>query len=303
MAHAHHHHQGFAEPNRIFALAVLLNVGYVIAEATYGILADSLALLADAGHNLSDVMGLLIAWGGSALSRKVASSRHTYGFGRATIIAALANAVILLIVVGAIAWEAIGRFSAPVTVASGTVIAVAAVGVIVNLGTAALFFRQRHDDLNYRGAFLHMAADAAVSLAVVASGVALAVTGALWIDPAMSLGVAVVIALTTWGLFRESFSLALDGVPAAIDTASVREWLLSLDPVLDVHDLHIWALSTTETALTAHLVKADESRDHELLERINRGLCDRFSVTHVTIQLEAAGARFDCDLAERCQPG
>ncbi len=297
-----HHHHPPIRPNRIFALAVVLNLGFVIAEATFGILADSLALLADAGHNLSDVMGLLIAWGGSALAQRTASSRHTYGFGRASIIAALANALLLMVAVGAIAWEAIGRFSAPVEVAGLTVVIVAAIGVAVNLGTAALFFSGRHRDLNFRGAFLHMAADAAVSLAVVVSGLALAWTGALWIDPAMSLGIAVVIALTTWGLFRESLSLAMDGVPAAIDSAAVRSWLTSLAEVEDVHDLHIWALSTTETALTAHLVTRADTRDHELLERINRELHRRFGVTHVTIQLEAAGARFACDLAERCQP-
>lgn len=299
----HRHRHAPVRLNRIFALAVVLNLGFVIAEATFGILADSLALLADAGHNLSDVMGLLIAWGGSALGQKAASTRHTYGFGRASIIAALANALLLMVAVGAIAWEAIGRFSAPVEVAGMTVVIVAAIGVAINLGTAALFFSGRHRDLNFRGAFLHMAADAAVSLAVVVSGLAMAFTGAPWIDPAMSLCVAVVIALTTWGLFRESLSLAMDGVPEAIDTAAVRSWLASLAEVEDVHDLHIWALSTTETALTAHLVTRGDTRDHALLDRINHELGQRFGVTHVTIQLEAADARFACDLAERCQPG
>ncbi len=298
-----HHHHPPIRPNRIFALAVVLNLGFVIAEATFGILADSLALLADAGHNLSDVMGLLIAWGGSALAQRTASSRHTYGFGRASIIAALANALLLMVAVGAIAWEAIGRFSAPVEVAGLTVVIVAAIGVAVNLGTAALFFSGRHRDLNFRGAFLHMAADAAVSLAVVVSGLALAWTGALWIDPAISLAVAVVIALTTWSLFRESLTLVMDGVPAAIDGADVRHWLLGQDQVVDVHDLHIWALSTSETALTAHLVHEAGGEGDELLARVTRGLSRRFGIAHVTIQLETAAARFECDLAERCQPG
>jgi cobalt-zinc-cadmium efflux system protein len=295
MAHTHDHsHSHSADYNRAFALGVALNVGFVACEAVFGILADSLALLADAGHNLSDVMGLLLAWGASRLVHRKPTPKRTYGWRSSTIMAALVNAVLLLAAVGAIAWEAIQRVGHPEPVAGKTVIFVALVGVAVNTVTAMLFMSGRKTDLNIRGAFLHMAADAAVSAGVVAAGAGILITGWLWIDPVMSLVIAAVVLLGTWNLLRESLDLAMHAVPHGIDTKAVRTYLGGLPGVAAVHDLHIWAMSTTETALTAHLVKPDPEGDDALLKQAAAGLRDRFGIDHITIQWERSAEAVQC---------
>lgn len=286
----HHHHHG-TPGGRTFAAAVLLNLGFVAAEATVGTISGSLALVADAGHNLSDVLGLLLAWGAVALARRRPTQTHTYGLRRGTILAALANAVVLLVAVGGIVWEAVRRFAEPEPVAGQLVLITAAVGIVVNGATALMFAAGRKGDLNTRGAFLHMAADAAVSLGVVLSGLAIALTGWAWIDPATSLVVAAIILIGTWGLLRESLSLALDAAPPTVDTGGIRAYLGGLPGVGGVHDLHIWALSTTETALTAHLVVAPGHGGDALLRQAREDLHDRFGIEHATLQLEGA----DCD--------
>ncbi|HWQ12809.1 MAG TPA: cation diffusion facilitator family transporter [Roseiflexaceae bacterium] len=291
--HGHHHHHHGEAAGRAFAIGVLLNIAFVAAEAAAGYLSGSLALIADAGHNLSDVLGLLLAWGAALLARRRPSGRHTYGMRRATILAALANAVTLLVVVGGIAWEALRRFGEPQPVAGALVIGTAAAGILVNGATALLFLAGRTRDLNVRGAFLHMAADAGVSLGVVVSGLAMLLTGWAWLDPAVSLAVAGVILVGSWGLLRESVDLALDAVPQGVDASRIRAYLGGLPDVRGVHDLHVWALSTTETALTAHLVVAAGHSGDGLLHQIRSDLHDRFGVEHATLQVET----LDC---ERC---
>ena len=285
MAHTHSHAP--ATYGRAFAIGVALNLGFVLLEWTYGRLSNSLALQADAGHNLSDVLGLLLAWGASVLAQRQPSYRRTYGLRRSTILAALINAVVLLVAVSAIAMEAFERLGQPAPVATTTVMAVAAIGIAINTATALLFLRGQHD-LNIRGAFLHMAADAGVSLGVVLAGAAIWATGWTWIDPAMSLLVAGVILASTWGLLRDSVDLALDAVPRDIDPQAVRSYLRALPSVAEVHDLHVWGMSTTEAALTAHLVIPDRSADDALLARIERDLHDRFGIEHATLQIETS---------------
>ena len=294
---AHGHHHGPAAYDRAFAVGVALNLGFVGAEAFYGLTANSLALLADSGHNLSDVAGLLMAWAAVWLTKKRASRRRTYGFGRTTIMASLVNAVVLLLGVGGVAWEAILRLAHPQPVAGGTVMWVAAVGIVVNGATAAMFMAGRKGDLNIRGAFLHMAADAAVSFGVVVAALVMGRTGWLWLDPAVSLVIVVVIAVGTWGLFQESLDLALDAVPAHVDREAVEGFLSGLPGVTAVHDLHIWPLSTTSVALTAHLVRPDAGGDDPLLHRIGAELHEKFGIDHATIQLETGGGGADCRLA------
>jgi cobalt-zinc-cadmium efflux system protein len=292
MAHTHHHGHSHGTPgSRTFALAVTLNLGFVAVEALVGTFAGSLALVADAGHNLSDVLGLLLAWGAVLLARRQPSGRHTYGMRRATILAALVNAVVLLVAVGGIVWEALRRFGDPQPVAGNLVLWTAAAGIVVNGATALLFAAGRESDLNTRGAFLHMAADAGVSLGVLLSGLAIIVTGAAWLDPATSLVVAAVILVGTWGLLRESLDLALDAAPQGMDTGGIRSYLRDLPGVGGVHDLHVWALSTTETALTAHLVVGSPHDGDDLLRRARAELHDRFGIEHATLQVETA----DCD--------
>lgn len=292
MAHPHNHthdqghSQAPADYNRAFAIGVALNVIYIVVEASYGFLAGSLALLADAGHNLSDVLGLLLAWGANYLVQRKPTQRHTYGWRKSTILAALANAIILLVAMGAIAWEAVQRFSDPAPVAGKTIIVVAAIGVVINTATALLFLSGRKKDLNIRGAFLHMAADAGVSAGVVVAGVIILATGWLWIDPVVSLTITAIILVGTWGLLRDSFNLALDAVPAGIDPEAVKTYLSDLPGVNGVHDLHIWAMSTSETALTVHLLKPDARDDDTLIEQASRELHDRFGIEHITIQWE-----------------
>ena len=292
----HGHHHGAGGHDRAFAVGVALNVGFVAVEALYGFSAHSLALLADAGHNLGDVLGLLLAWAASWAGTRRPSGRWTYGFGRGTILASLVNAVVLLLGVGAIAWEAILRLSAPAAVGGGTVMAVAAVGIAVNAGTAAMFMGGRKTDLNLRSAFLHMAADAAVSLGVVVAALVMVRTGWLWLDPAVSLAIVVAIAAGTWQLLREALDLALDAVPAHIDVEAVEAFLAAAPGVTAVHDLHVWPLSTTTVALTAHLVKPGATVDDHSLHDLAAELHDRFGIGHATIQVEA-GDGPECRLA------
>lgn len=280
---------------RAFAIGASLNFGFVLVEVVFGLWAGSLALLADAGHNLSDVLGLLLAWGAAWLSRRAPTARRTFGYGRSSILAALANAVILLVGTGAIMIEAVGRLSDPEPVHTGIVMAVALAGVGVNFGTALLFMSGRKGDLNVRGAYLHMVADGAVSLGVVAAAAVIALTGWLWLDPAVSLVIAVVIIAGTWGLARDSVDLALDSVPAAIDRAAVEAYLAGLPGVSEVHDLHIWGLSTTEVALSAHLVRPGANLDDDFLETAGRELKARFGISHPVLQVEEG--KMACALA------
>ncbi|GJD50449.1 Cadmium, cobalt and zinc/H(+)-K(+) antiporter [Methylobacterium crusticola] len=274
---------------RAFAIGIALNTGFVLVEAAYGVLADSVALLADAGHNLSDVLGLVLAWGAATLARRRPSARFTYGLRGSSILAALFNAVFLLIAVGAIGWEAVQRFSTPAPVPGATVTVVALVGIAVNGVTAWLFASGRKGDLNIRGAYLHMLADAAVSAGVVVAGLVIVATGWTWVDPATSLVIVAVIVAGTWGLLRDSVVLSLDAVPPGIDPAAVRRCLAERPGVAEVHDLHVWPMSTTETALTAHLVMPGGHPGNAFLGECAGVLRERFGIAHVTIQVEIAG--------------
>jgi cobalt-zinc-cadmium efflux system protein len=295
MAHTHDH--GSQSYTRAFAIGVGLNLAYVAVELTYGLIGGSLALISDAGHSLSDVLGLLLAWGATWLVRRRPSPRRSYGFRRSSVLAALFNALFLLVAVGVIAWEAIQRLANPEPVAGVTVMVVAAVGIVVNGVTAWLFMSGQKGDVNIRGAFLHMAADAAVSLGVVLSGLVILLTGWDWLDPVTSLVIVVVIVFGTWGLLRESVDLALDAVPEGIDPAKVEAYLAAITGVREVHDLHIWGMSTTETALTAHLVIPDGGQGDGLLRRVCEGLHDEFGIEHVTIQIEHGDSAHPCPLA------
>lgn len=284
-----------------FLWAVVLNTGYVLVEALFGFWVGSLALLADAAHNLTDVFGLLIAWGAVVIGRRRPTERHTYGLGRATILAALANGIILLIGVGALVREAIERVVAPEPVAATTVLWVAAIGIAVNAGTALLFLRGRARDINVRGAFLHMAADAAVSAGVVVSALIIVMTGWTVVDPIVAILVSVVIALSALGLFKSAIHLSLDGVPASIDRRSVEAWLRTLPGVVDLHDLHIWALSTTSNALTVHLVMPGGWPHDVFLKQTARDLEARFGIAHATLHVERE-LETECRLADPAQP-
>jgi len=284
-AHDHSHNHA-ANYDRAFIVGIALNVLFVLVEAFYGWQADSLALLSDAGHNLSDVLGLLMAWGGFYLARLRPNQKHTYGWGRATILAALFNSLILLIAIGGIVWEAISRLSHPVPIQGGIVMLVAVIGVVINGITAWLFMSGNKDDLNLRGAFLHMAADAVVSLGVVIVGALFIWTGWAWLDPAISLVIAVVILLGTWGLLRQSLHLSLDGVPASIELDAVKSYLSALPGVSEVHDLHVWAMSTSGIALTVHLVMCNGQPGDDFLNRVADELHDNFAIEHATIQIE-----------------
>ncbi len=272
--------------NRSFAVAVFLNGAFLTIEAVYGLLAGSLALVADAGHNFSDVLGLLLAWGASVAARRPPTERHTYGFRRGTILAALSSAILLLMALGIIGWEAVGRLVRGTAVDSAVMAIVAAIGVGINAATALLFLSGRKRDLNIRAAFLHMAADAGVSLGVVAAALLIGATGWLWLDPVLSLGIVAVILVGTWGLLRDSANLAMDAVPAGIDPGAVRGFLASLPRVAEVHDLHIWGMSTTETALTAHLVMPPPPPDDCFVQDATEGLRERFGIGHATLQIE-----------------
>jgi cobalt-zinc-cadmium efflux system protein len=272
--------------DRAFAIGVAFNLGFVAVEGFFGLLADSLVLVADAGHNLSDVFGLLLAWGGAVLTQRRPTYRRTYGLKKSSIMAALVNAMIILVAVGAIAWEAVRRLGDPQPVAETTVIVVAAIGVVVNGATALLFMSGRKRDINIRGAFVHMAADAAVSLGVVAAALLMGATGWLWLDPAMSLVIVVIIAIGTWGLLRDSLNMALDAVPPGVDREAIEAFLAGLPGVSEVHDVHIWAMSTTETALTVHLVRPGAGTDDGFLAQASKTLHERFAIAHATFQIE-----------------
>jgi cobalt-zinc-cadmium efflux system protein len=290
--HSHHAPAGFGTA---FALGAALNIALVAAQFGYGLLAHSMALLADAVHNLGDVLGLLLAWGAALMGRRLPSARRTYGWGRGSILAALINAGVLLIGVGAIAVEALRRFAEPAPVASTTVMVVAAAGIAVN-GFTAFLFSRGHEDLNIRAVFLHMAGDAAVSLGVLVAALLIGLTGWLWLDPLASLAIAVVIVASTWGVLLEATNLAMDGVPRRIAPAEVEDYLRGLPGVIEVHDLHIWGLSTTETALTAHLVREGAGDDEILLGTACHELVHRFHIGHATLQLESEALAVSCRL-------
>ena len=292
MAAGHSHDHGPSSYGRAFAIGIALNLAFVALEAGFGFWSNSTALLADAGHNLSDVLGLVVAWAGAKMAQSLASRRFTYGLKKASILAALINALLLLVAIGAIAAEAVRRLFDPAPADGATVMAVAAAGIVINGATALLFARGREHDINIRGAFLHMSADAAVSATVVAAGYLMLTTGQLWIDPVMSLAIAGVIFWSSIGLLKESVWMSLAGVPAGIELDEVEAELAAIDGVVAVHDLHVWPLSTTETALTAHLV-APAAESDRLLGAARELLRTRFRIAHSTIQVERA-APDDC---------
>lgn len=283
--HEHDHDHAPANFNRAFAIGIVLNIVFVAVEAFYGWKVNSLALLADAGHNLSDVAGLVLAWGGALAGTLRPDARHTYGWQRASILAAFANALLLLVAMGSLVWEAVHRLAEAEAMEGVTIMAVAGVGIVINSATALLFMRGREHDMNIRGAFLHMAADALVSLGVVLGGALYLWQGWQWIDPVMSLLIAAVIIVGTWGLFRQSLHLLFDGVPDSVDLNAVRDCLLALPGVQRVHDLHVWAMGTSQIAMTAHLVmpagQADDAFYHEATQQMH----DKFEIGHVTLQV------------------
>lgn len=307
--HAHNHdhgehshgsgHHRHGDPNthgRAFVIAIALNTVFIVVEFACGFIANSTALMADAGHNLSDVLGLLLAGGAAILARQVPSERYTYGLRSTSILAALVNAMFLLVACGAIAWEAIQRFSQPPVVAGLTVTLVAGIGIVINGLSAWLFVKGSEGNLNIRGAYLHMAADAAVSLGVVVAGVAMMFTGWHWLDPVVSLVIVAVIVIGTWGLLRESAQLALSAVPAHIDMSAVETYLRQCPGVTDIHDLHIWGMSTTESALTVHLVMPEGYPGDAFMDDVVRTLNERFSVQHSTLQVEQGKINHACVL-------
>jgi cobalt-zinc-cadmium efflux system protein len=286
-AHDHGHAHGHGPPSSgAYAAGVVLNLAVVGVEVVAGLLAGSMALLADAGHNLADVLAVALAWVAMLLARRRPAGRHTYGLRASTIIAALVNAATLLVVTGAIAWEACRRLATPTHVDGGVVAVVAAIGVVVNTGSALLFARARHSDLNARAVFLHLAGDAAIALGVCASGLVLRATGWAWLDPAVSLALSLLVIAQTWPLLKQATSLALHAAPESVDVAAVRTFLAALPAVQEVHDLHVWAMSTTEVALTAHLAMLAPAHDHDFFARVNGQLRERFGIHHATLQVE-----------------
>jgi cobalt-zinc-cadmium efflux system protein len=300
--HSHgfgHHHHHMPSPDghgRAFALAIGLNLAFVIVEFTYGFIAHSTALMADAGHNLSDVLGLMLAWGAALLARSAPKGRYTYGLRGSSILAALGNGLLLMVACGAIAWEAVQRIAEPAPVAGATVSIVAAIGVVINGFSAWLFLAGSKGDLNIRGAYLHMAADAALSLGVVISGLAIMYSGWTWIDPIVSLVIVVVIVIGTWSLLRESVQLSMAAVPPNVDAGKVQAFLAGQPGVTEVHDLHIWAMSTTETALTAHLVIPGGYPGDAVLDAIEHTLREKHAIHHCTLQVEQGTIHHHCTL-------
>lgn len=292
----HHHHIEPGNFGRAFLIAVVLNSLFVVIEFAYGFVANSTALMADAGHNLSDVLGLLMAWGAILLARKQASPRYSFGLRGASILAALANAMLLLMACGAIAWEALMRFSQPPAVAGMTVSVVAGIGIVINGVSAWLFMKGSKGDLNIRGAYLHMVADAAISLGVAVSGIVILYTGWNWIDPAISLAIVAVIVVGTWGLLRESTQLSLNAVPTQVDAAAVSAYLSQLAGVREIHDLHIWGLSTTENALTVHLVMPAGLPGDVFMDDVAQVLKKQFLIHHCTLQIEHGTTEHGCAL-------
>jgi cobalt-zinc-cadmium efflux system protein len=297
----HNHHHPPANYNRAFVVGILLNGSFVLTEFAFGIMANSVALIADAGHNLSDVLGLLLAWVASILARRQPSARYTYGWRKSSIIAALLNAVFLLVATGGIMWEAIQRTLAPGEVNGQIVIGVAAIGIFINIGTAVMFMSGRKGDMNIRAAFQHMLADAMVSVGVVLAGVAILATHWLWLDPAFSLIISALIIVSTWKLLKDAFNLAIDGVPQHIDERAVRTYLLERPGVTQVHDLHIWSMSTVATALTAHLVVPHGHPGDEFILLLDRDLRDNFGIHHSTLQIEVGDSELPCLLDPQCQ--
>jgi cobalt-zinc-cadmium efflux system protein len=295
MSHDHHHHE-IHNYNRSFAIGIALNIIFVIIEVAYGLIADSLALIADAGHNFSDVLSLMLAWGASFLATKLPTHKRTYGLRKVTIMASLLSAVLLLVALGGIAWESVERLSSPKPVDGMLIIVVAAIGVVINTATALLFVKGQKHDLNIRAAYLHMAADAAISLGVVVAGIAIMITGWLWLDPLISLFIVFVILIGTWGLLKDSIDLSIDAVPQGIDVHHIKNYLTGLTNVTEIHDLHIWALSTTETALTVHLVTTHKLIDNCFLEKIQDHLHHYCGITHVTVQIENEEDDYTCVL-------
>jgi len=297
--HSHsggHHHGNLNNHGRAFVIAIVLNSAFVAIEFSYGFIANSTALMADAGHNMSDVLGLLLAWGAAILSRKAPSGRYTYGLRSTSIMAAMANAMLLLVASGAIGWEAIHRFAQPPVVAGLTVTLVAGIGIVINGLSAWLFVKGNKGDLNIRGAYLHMAVDALVSLGVVVAGVAIIFTGWYWLDPVISLMIVAVILINTWSLLRDSVQLALNAVPAHIDVAEVETYLRQCPGVSDVHDLHVWGMSTTECALTVHLAMPEGHPGDAFLDDIIQTLKERYSIHHSTLQVEHGTTNHTCAL-------
>jgi cobalt-zinc-cadmium efflux system protein len=287
--HDHRNHDHGLAPGNVgamLAIAMALNVGLVAIQVFYGVVANSVALLADAGHNFGDALGLVIAWGALVLTRLVPTARYTYGFRSASILAALLNGMILLVVTGAIAWEAIGRFFEPHQVAGTTVMVVATLGILINGLSAWLLMAGQKRDLNIRGAFLHLMADAAVSLGVVVAGGLILLTGWNWLDPTVSVAISAAIVWGTWGVLREAINHSLDAVPAGIDPRKLAEFLSGLSGVESIHDLHVWAMSTTETALTCHLVMPKGHPGDEFLQKLCDQLHDKFEIAHPTVQIE-----------------
>jgi cobalt-zinc-cadmium efflux system protein len=311
LVHDHHRHGGHDHGHRggghghasvafgsAFAVGVALNLAYVLAEAVFGVLANSLALLSDAGHNLGDVLSLGLAWMAAGMARRAPSARYTYGLRGSSILAALSNGVLLLVITGGVAWAAILRLLHPEPSAGVTVMAVAGVGVIVNGITAWMFAAGRKGDVNIRAAFAHMASDALVAAGVVVAGAVIYFTHWMWLDPAVSLAIGAIIVTGTWSLLRESLDLALQAVPVGVDRAAVKTYLASLPGVAEVHDLHIWGMSTTETALTAHLVRPGASVDDQLIHNACVELRSRFRVHHSTLQVENGAMDHPCHLAD-----
>jgi cobalt-zinc-cadmium efflux system protein len=295
--HNHNHSHPHSQPqryDRAFKLGIALNLGFVLTQVVFGFLAHSLALLADAGHNLGDVLGLLISWGATWLARRRPTQRHTYGLRRASILSPLINASLLLGVTGFISFEALQRLFQPQPVAGMTVMVVAAVGILINGLTAWMFHAGHQEDVNIKGAFLHMLSDAIVSAGVVLSGLVILLTGWTWVDPIVSLIVGILIAVGAWGLLQESLNLVLDGVPAQVDMRSLQDYLLDLPGVGSIHDLHVWALSSTEPALTVHLIMLAGVPQADFLARVAHDLHDQFGIEHSTIQIETGGAFLPC---------
>lgn len=286
MGHNHNHRP--TDYHRAFVIGIALNILFVVVEFIYGVLAESVALIADAGHNLSDVLGLLLALGASILAQKTATDKRTYGLRKATVMASLASAILLFAALSIIAWEAFGRFANPVAIEGVTMVVVAAVGVVINTATALLFIKGQKEDLNIKGAFLHMVADAAVSLGVVVAGIIILLKGWLWVDPAISLIIVAVVFVGTWSLLKDSVNYAMDAVPNNMDVSELRRYFLSFDFVESIHDLHVWPLSTTETALTVHIVMKSKQLDNDFLYELQQHLSRDFGIEHSTIQIETS---------------
>jgi len=297
MSHHSHSHSNSSGQNfnRAFIFGIILNVIYIVVEVVYGLMINSMALIADAGHNFSDVLGLLLAWGATYLAKTATTEKRTYGFRKSTILAAFFNAILLMIAVGAITIEAIRKLITPEPVEGATMMIVAGIGFFINAITALLFMKGREKDLNIKGAFLHMAADAGVSLGVVIAGFVIVSTGWVWVDPAISLVIVLIITIGTWGLLKDSFHLSMDAVPKGIDLKEVGNYLKAINGVTEVHDLHIWAMSTTEIALTAHLVIPAETKDDYFLKKICGELHSKFGIEHSTIQIEKSAQSANCE--------